>query len=256
MAKDTYYFPHDLEPTSDPKIQAMLSIHGGLGYGVYWRIVEMLHSADGNILPVKNYTVVALAKQMLSTSEAILQIIDDCVSFELLTRENGYIFCDRVNRNISKRAEIVEKRKEAGKRGGLAKAKQMLSNSQADDKQNLPIKGNERKGKELSSIQTTISLGKNQYSEDQNKQYQHFLNWIATNTPLVNKLPKPITIKEFLILSGQVKNSSGQFMQISGIEIKEILEKIENNKVYLKKYRSPYLCITHWTKNNRTKQNV
>jgi len=106
------------------------------------------------------------------------------------------------------------------------------------------------------SVVATPPKQTDNFSEEQHIQYNHFIKWIATNTPEINKLPKPITIKEFLILSGQVKNSSGQFMQISGIEIKEILEKIENNKVYLKKYRSPYLCITHWTKNNRTKQNV
>lgn len=98
-------------------------------------------------------------------------------------------------------------------------------------------------------------LVENEFSPEQNKQFEHFTKWIATHTPEVNKLPRKITLKEFLTLTGKVKNSSGTFLSISVQEIKEILEKIENNRKYLKTYRSPYLCILHWTKNNRTKQN-
>jgi len=37
--KKTFYFSHDFEPTSDPKIQALISEYGGLGYGIWWRII-------------------------------------------------------------------------------------------------------------------------------------------------------------------------------------------------------------------------
>ena len=33
--KKTFYFSHDFEPTSDPKIQALISEYGGLGYGSF-----------------------------------------------------------------------------------------------------------------------------------------------------------------------------------------------------------------------------
>ena len=85
MAKETYYFPHDYEPTSDPKIQAMLGQYGATGYGLYWRIIEMLHSDNTHQLPTKKFLILAIAKQMNSSTDFILQFIDDCVNiFELL----------------------------------------------------------------------------------------------------------------------------------------------------------------------------
>ena len=41
--KETFYFQHDYEPTSDPKMQALVGEYGAAGYGVSWSIIEMLH---------------------------------------------------------------------------------------------------------------------------------------------------------------------------------------------------------------------
>ncbi len=62
--KKTFYFSHDFEPTSDPKIQALISEYGGLGYGIWWRIIEMLHSDDDHKLPKKQFLFRAIAGQM------------------------------------------------------------------------------------------------------------------------------------------------------------------------------------------------
>ena len=53
MSKETFYFPHDYDPTGDPKMQALLGEFGGCGYGVFWRIIEMLHSDSSHKLPLK-----------------------------------------------------------------------------------------------------------------------------------------------------------------------------------------------------------
>ncbi len=144
MAKETYYFPHDYEPTSDPKIQAMIGQYGASGYGLYWRIVEMLHSDESHALQVKNYVVLAIAKQMLIDADFVTKFIDDCVHvFELFTQNHDTVICDRVMRNIKHREDIRNKRKAAGSKGGVANAKQMLSNAKAKSS-----KGKEKKGKE------------------------------------------------------------------------------------------------------------
>jgi len=140
---------------------------------------------------------------------------------------------------------------------GLVNGQETTTTTQS--KRSLPPNN---KGNKDNKVITNEDIGAShpkktdEYTPEQHTQYKNFLAWIEKNTPEINKLPKPITLNQFLIISGQRKNTAGQYMAISGLEIKEILEKIENNKVYLKKYRSPYLCITHWTKNNRTKQNV
>lgn len=69
MAKETYYFSHDYDPTGDPKMQAMIGNYGGMGYGIFWRIVEMLHADDNHRLPLKKYIFQAIAKQMQANAE-------------------------------------------------------------------------------------------------------------------------------------------------------------------------------------------
>lgn len=140
MKKESFYFPHDYEPTSDPKIQALLGEYGGMGYGVFWRVVEMLHSASDHKIPIKDYIVVAIAKQMLSNAKQIKDIIDFSINTcELFASDGKYLWSDRVNNNITIRQEISSKRALAGRKGGLSKQNVAIA------KQNV---AKERKGKE------------------------------------------------------------------------------------------------------------
>lgn len=147
MAKETFYFPHDYEPTSDPKIQALLGEHGGLGYGVFWRIVEMLHSTDAHKLPLKPYVFLAIAKQMLANAEQIESIVNFAISpCELFISDGDFFWSGRVNRNFERRSEISKLRAEAGRKGAIAK-------------QNLAKPGKEKKRKEKKITTPTPSKG-------------------------------------------------------------------------------------------------
>ncbi len=151
MAKDTFWFPHDFEPTSDPKIQALLGEYGGTGYGIYWRIVEMLHSDSEHKLPLKNYIYIAIAKQMSANAkqseskhiqqdilpETIKIFITECITlFELFESDDIFFWSNRVHKNIQLRSEISKVRSESGKRGAIAKQ------NQAKDRIGYNIKGN------------------------------------------------------------------------------------------------------------------
>lgn len=115
--KDTYYFSHDYNPTSDPKIQALIGEHGAVGYGLYWRIVEMLHEEATHKLPCKKYIYLALAKQMSTSVEQVEIIVKCCIELcELFVSDNELFWSERVLRNIGKRTEISNKRSEAGKK--------------------------------------------------------------------------------------------------------------------------------------------
>ena len=122
MKKDTYYFPHDYEPTSDPKIQALIGEYGSSGYGIYWRVVEMLHSDLSHKLPLKQYVFLAIAKQMLANAEQIQAILNYCIDpCELMQTDGKMIWSERVLRNIKEREELSEKRAVAGRAGAIAK---------------------------------------------------------------------------------------------------------------------------------------
>lgn len=133
VTKDAYYFPHDYEPIGDQKILALISDHGAAGYGLYWRIIEMLHSETTHKLEMKPMLYKAIAKQMESNAEQLLKFINDCIKEYYLFQSDGIFFwSDRVNRNIERREEVSKVRSIAGKKGYVAKqnsanAKQMLA---------------------------------------------------------------------------------------------------------------------------------
>jgi hypothetical protein len=147
--KDTFYFQHDYEPTADPKIQALLHKFGGIGYGLWWRIIEMLHSDEKHKIQHKKYIILAIAGQMSTTVEQVQEFLNFCINdVELLISDGEYFWSERVNRNIDKRNDISLKRSFAGKKSAEQRntsstnAEQVLTSVQQN-----PTK--KRKGKEI-----------------------------------------------------------------------------------------------------------
>jgi uncharacterized protein YdaU (DUF1376 family) len=190
MNKDTFWFPHDFEPTSDPKIAALIGQYGAAGYGFYWRIVEMMHSNTTHCIPEKQYIYLAIAKQMQADAKQIEAFINDCIDvFELFYRQDGCISCDRVLRNLNARMEISEKRKAAGSKGGTAKAKQNVAKA----KQNVAKRstGQNNTGKEKKE---NILLEK----ESKGDSEKDFENEVMA---YLQKYPKPMLEKFILYWS-------------------------------------------------------
>ena len=133
MAKEVYYFPHDYDAAGDPKLQALLGEFGAVGYGVYWRIIEMLHSDNNHALPLKEYIYSAIAKQMLIETAQVEAIVKQSIAkFDLLVSDEKCFWSDRVFRNFERRQEISAKRSHSGKLGAIARKeketlKQLLS---------------------------------------------------------------------------------------------------------------------------------
>ena len=117
--KKTFYFSHDFEPTSDPKIQALISEYGGLGYGIWWRIIEMLHSDDDHKLPKKQFLYRAIAGQMNCEYILIEEFIDFAIDIlELLNTDGNYFWSNRVFKNF----EQMDKERGWRSKGGINSA--------------------------------------------------------------------------------------------------------------------------------------
>lgn len=182
MAKETFYFSHDYDPTGDPKISAMLSEHGGMGYGCYWRIIEMLHSDDTHRLPLKKYIFIAIAKQMLISVENIEFFIKTCINdYELFLSDGELFWSNRVDSNIGKRGEISLKRAQAGRLGGInkANAKQII----AIAKQNV---AKEKKGN-IFIIPSIIEIQSFFAELNHPEKSQKFINHYTSNGWMVGK---------------------------------------------------------------------
>lgn len=154
MKKEAFYFSHDYSTTNDPKIQALLGKFGSKGYGIYWRVVEILHEEQDHKLYLKPYMFEAIASTFKEDVELINSIIDYSVDVcELFIREDNYLYSERVLENISKRDKIKEARSFAGKKSAQLRSKQNPTNV---DQNTTPVqqdptkesKGKEKKGKE------------------------------------------------------------------------------------------------------------
>lgn len=89
---------------------------------------------------------------------------------------------------------------------------------------------------------------------EQSLSFEKFQVWMSEHVPEVTKMAKPITLVQYVKLIGQYpdeKSETGFMPGISKKRVTEILYSIENNTQYLKKYRSPYLCILAWQKENK-----
>ena len=157
--KDAYYFSHDNNASSDPKIQEMLTVYGAQGYGWFWILIELLHQQTSHRLKINgDLSQKIYARQCwIDDSEKISEFIHDCV--ERFVDENGglfesdgeYFWSNRLQRDIKKRNEMRETRSKAGRIGGLASGKTNVkqTSSKAKAKRKQSELGKERKGKEI-----------------------------------------------------------------------------------------------------------
>lgn len=163
MAKLTNYFSHDVSALSDPKIMIMISLHGMVSYAWWWILIERLAVEEDCKLPYNKFTFAGLAiafqisdnlafwKQNVANAKQnvaniasanlpdlvekfIQSLIKDC---NLLDADGTYFWSPSLQRRTAERLAktnaILEKRREAGRLGGLAKASKYLANA----KQNI-----------------------------------------------------------------------------------------------------------------------
>ena len=169
MSKDAYYFPHDSNARQDVKILKLRIKHGWAGYGLYWGIIEALRDQD-------NYAFEADQPELISlvvgcSVDELIPVLETCIEVGLLVNEDGEIYSKSLKRRMEHVNEIRKKRREAGRKGGMARQRestieanvaqeesnaqandeQMLSKCLANEKQMLSSKGKESKGKERES---------------------------------------------------------------------------------------------------------
>lgn len=226
MAFVKTYFSHDINTLADPKIAIMINIHGIISYAWWWILLEKLAEANDNKLPCNKVTFLGLSIVMeinpetakfstclanvASASNAklleifIKSLVEDC---NLLETDGEYFWSPgmlkRVNLMEAKNCELREKRRQAGRLGGLAKsknAKQNVASAKhllAGAKQNLAslannIKENnikdirEREGTRETNIENPLSMFEN---EKQNNKavYELYMKSIGDISPVIKE---------------------------------------------------------------------
>ena len=182
MAKDVYYFSHDVNASNDPKIVAMESEFGVISYAWWWKLIEKLASSDDYRLPFKKYTFIALDKELgilnenerpfnenerpfnenerdlFCSNKSFLFINSLIHDFELLDCDDEYFWSPSLIRRQEIRRSKAEKKQEqrrlAGIKSGEARRKKGTKTNDRSTKMNdrsTVVEQNEqkeRKGKE------------------------------------------------------------------------------------------------------------
>lgn len=151
MSKDSFYFSHDYNARSDPKIKRLLAKHGLVGYGIYWAIIEDLYN-NANALPT-DYDVIAFDLRVDEIT--IKSIIND---FDLFQISGEYFGSFSVERRLNQRQDKSLKAKESA----LLRWRKANNKPSEKDANALPSqsecnaikerKGNKRKEKEIIDI--------------------------------------------------------------------------------------------------------
>jgi len=116
MAQEGLYFPHDYAPFDDIKFEAFVIKHGVTGYGVFWRLVEMLHSNADHLLELEPYVYTSVGARLSVSAQQVESIIEDCISkYQLFQSNNGLFWSDRVFKNIETRKKISKQKSDAGR---------------------------------------------------------------------------------------------------------------------------------------------
>ena len=143
MAKDVYYFSHDVNASNDPKIVAMESQFGVISYAWWWKLIEKLASSDDYKLPFKKYTFIALDKELgilnenerpfnenerpfnenehnfFCSNESFLFINSLIHDFELLDCDDEYFWSPSLIRRQEERRSKYEKKQEQRRLAGI-----------------------------------------------------------------------------------------------------------------------------------------
>ena len=187
MAKDVYYFSHDVNASNDPKIVAMESQFGVISYAWWWKLIEKLASSDDYKLPFKKYTFIALDKELgilnenerpfnenerpfnenehnfFCSNESFLFINSLIHDFELLDCDDEYFWSPSLIRRQeirrSKNEKKQEQRRLAGIKSGEARRKKGTKTNDRStvvQRTSTVVEQNElkeRKGKEINNIE-------------------------------------------------------------------------------------------------------
>ena len=126
MSKETFYFSHDYNARTDPKIKKLMAKHGANGYGLFWCIIEDLYNNE-NYLPAQFDTI---AFDLRADEQLVKSIICD---FDLFVVKGEFFGSLSVQKRLDNRSEKSKKaRDSAMKRWSKSTMPEIPFNEQAD----------------------------------------------------------------------------------------------------------------------------
>jgi hypothetical protein len=108
MKKDAYYFSHDANAHTDPKVLRLRVELGWEGYGIFWALVETLRCQKNYRIAEDDFNFLSMA--LATPADNLEKVLDKCLEVGLLEKKNGFIF----SQSLLDRMAIRDARKKAG----------------------------------------------------------------------------------------------------------------------------------------------
>lgn len=152
MAKDSsFYFSHDYNARNDEKVKKLLRVHGMVGYGVFWAIIEDLYNNANEM----QLDCDGIAFDLRVDKEIVKSVIFD---FELFEIKDVIFASNSVQRRLDERNnKSVKARESAFKRWNKEGDDANALHSEYDANAIKERKGN--KGKEIKKEKKEIKKG-------------------------------------------------------------------------------------------------
>lgn len=143
--KDAFYFPHDSNANSDPKMMMLIEQLGLEGYGIYWVLIEILRDQPDYRYPIKLLS--ALARRFNTTAEKMKAVV---MSYNLFkVDEHDFFLSESLTRRMNAINEKRDKLSKAGRLGNTIR----WSNRQLSppDRKAIPTQSQVKESKEKES---------------------------------------------------------------------------------------------------------
>lgn len=191
------YFQHQLNARKDEKLRKLLIKEGWAGVGLFWGLLEDLGLEKSHRLECDYET---LSFDMHAPAELIQRVVEN---YGLFRVNKGYFTSIKLNEFMEAVEEKYQRRAEAGKKGGKAKAmlKQTDSNATAMPEQCQPLKEDKIREEEKREDNNTC-LSPSPDVEAENKHDAVASNGDAATTEEFN-FSEQVSDREYLAITRQ-----------------------------------------------------
>ncbi len=141
MPKDAFYFSHDANARNDLKCIRLRREMGMAGYGIYWCLLEMLREESTHVLRIDYLP--DIAANLGVKDEDIDRVIK---RYELFVYDDSVFYSKRLLESMQNYNSLKNKLSEAGRKGGLSRAKAWV---EASLEPGVGIKEKKRKEKKI-----------------------------------------------------------------------------------------------------------
>ena len=109
------WFKHDTDAASDPKLMKLVMQHGWEGYGIWWRLVEILAAESDGQLTLDDNQIDSISYCLHIRKIKLVKVLSCCVENELLTQQDGILYSESLRRRLNDYKELREKRRSAAR---------------------------------------------------------------------------------------------------------------------------------------------